>query len=165
MIPDVVNDSLDLLTERLENDLLEYMVLDYTDAFYKLPLKPDERIFPTAFYKEKFYVWNRVAQGSRNGPQLSGRLSALVARLLHGGLLTNIYEAAGVHRRPGGDYTGKSQDHQPHPDEDDLTVEGSWGLTWPFIRANTARPCVGLDTASQAGPSSDGYGAVQTIFA
>ena len=63
---------------------MEYMVLDYTDAFFRAPLHPAERKFFTAFFNGRFMSWNRIAQGSKNGPQLFGRLSALVARLTQG---------------------------------------------------------------------------------
>ena len=81
---DVVNDSLDMMATLLEYDAMEYMVLDYTDAFYKLPLHPEERKFYTAHFNGMFLNWNRIAQGSKNGPQLFGRLSAMIARLTQG---------------------------------------------------------------------------------
>ena len=40
---DVANDSLDMMAACLGDEVIEYMVLDYTDAFYKLPLRPEER--------------------------------------------------------------------------------------------------------------------------
>ena len=45
------------------------------------PLHPDERFCFCAVFEGKFLVWNRVAQGSKNGPQAWGRLSALITRL------------------------------------------------------------------------------------
>ena len=60
---------------------VSFMVLDFVDAFYRAPLHPDERHYYVVSYGGKFLRWNRIAQGSTNGPQLFGRFAALVGRL------------------------------------------------------------------------------------
>ena len=56
-------------------------MLDFVDAFFRVPLSPDERQYFVIKYGDKFLRWNRIAQGSVNGPQLFGRLAALIGRL------------------------------------------------------------------------------------
>ena len=55
--------------------------LDFRDAFYMRPLRRDERRYFTAYHQGRWYVWERVAQGSLNGPNVFGRLSALTGRM------------------------------------------------------------------------------------
>ena len=56
-------------------------MLDFVDAFFRVPLNPGERHFYVVHYAVRSLQWNRVAQGSTNGPQAFGRLAALVGRL------------------------------------------------------------------------------------
>ena len=49
-----------------------------------LPLGFDEQPYFSAAYRGKVYVWGRVAQGSLNGPNIFGRLSALTGRITQG---------------------------------------------------------------------------------
>ena len=53
----------------------------FKDAFYMLPVLDAERKYFTTMYKGEIYIWDRVAQGSVNGPNVFGRLSALTARM------------------------------------------------------------------------------------
>ena len=45
------------------------------------PLLEPERRYYTAYHQGRWYVWTRVAQGSLNGPNAFGRLSALSGRM------------------------------------------------------------------------------------
>ena len=60
-------------------------VLDFTDAFWQMPLLPAEYRFYCATAKLKgvrqYIAFLRAAQGSTNGPTLWARVIALVARL------------------------------------------------------------------------------------
>ena len=60
---------------------IELLVLDFRDAFYMLPLLPEERKYFVAHFRGSFYLWERIAQGSLNGPGVFGRLSALTGRM------------------------------------------------------------------------------------
>ena len=56
-------------------------MVDFEDAFYKVPLMRAEQKYFCVYYKSKWYVWSRVGQGSLNGPTLFGSLAAFVGRL------------------------------------------------------------------------------------
>ena len=45
------------------------------------PRRVSELYFFMALYKNMLFVWNRVGQGSKRGPQGWGRVSALISRL------------------------------------------------------------------------------------
>ena len=78
---DVIRDVLHFHTILQPGEGVELMVCDFTDAFYMVPLAGDEQRYYAAMYDNEVYVWGRVAQGSLNGPNIFGRLSALVGRL------------------------------------------------------------------------------------
>eukprot|EP00972_Heterocapsa_arctica_P050444 7416182-Heterocapsa_arctica.AAC.1 len=46
----------------------EWLVLDFADAFWHVPLLPSERRFFVACFRGKYLVFMRVAQGSRGAP-------------------------------------------------------------------------------------------------
>ena len=75
---DVIRDGLVYHNRNGPNDDVDLLICDFSDAFYMIPLGADEQCFYVAAYHGKFYVWTRVVQGSVNGPNLFGRLSALV---------------------------------------------------------------------------------------
>ena len=64
---------------------VEAFVLDFTDAFWQVPVRPEEHRFYCATAKlngEKHYIaFLRAPQGSTNGPTLWARVIALVCRL------------------------------------------------------------------------------------
>ena len=82
-----MGDALDLMATKTEHELIEYFVLDFTDVFFKLPLNVAEWPYFAARDKDTWMHWTRVAQGSRNGPQLFGRLSASVGLVTQGALV------------------------------------------------------------------------------
>ena len=49
-----------------------------------LPLRPEECRYYCASYKDQYYIWRCVAQGSVNGPSTYGRSSALTAIMTKG---------------------------------------------------------------------------------
>jgi hypothetical protein len=80
LVSDVIQDSLDLASRCEGAEDISYFVLDFKDAFWMLPLLKCEQKYFVAFHNGTFIVWLRVAQGSRNGPQLWGRIAALLGR-------------------------------------------------------------------------------------
>ena len=81
LVTDVVHDTLRMMKLQRRGKLIQHCVLEFTDAFSRVPFHPGERSYFVALYKNKFLVWNRVAQGSKNRPQAWGRMSALISRL------------------------------------------------------------------------------------
>lgn len=71
----------------LEEDL-EFFVLDFSEAFWQVPLEPSERRFFCCQLvidgKLQFIVFLRTVQGSRGAPLSWARLAALVMRLTQG---------------------------------------------------------------------------------
>ena len=78
---DLIKDALALANQLTSGEELSLLVCDFTDAFYMVPLGIDEQRYFSAYHRGRWYVWTRVAQGSLNGPNIFGRLSALVGRL------------------------------------------------------------------------------------
>ena len=60
---------------------VSFLAIDFSDAFYNIPLLPSERCFYVVYFRGRWYCLLRVAMGSRNGPQLWGRAAALAGRL------------------------------------------------------------------------------------
>ena len=75
---DVVYDILNLMATGKD---VELFICDFADAFWLLPLSPDERMYFVAELRKHFFVFLRCAQGSRNAPLGWGRVAALLARL------------------------------------------------------------------------------------
>ena len=76
----VIKDALQLGNLCVDGESLVFAVCDFTDAFFMIPLHRDEQRYFVASYRGAFYVWLRAAQGSVNGPNVFGRLSAWVGR-------------------------------------------------------------------------------------
>ena len=81
---DIIRDIMALRKACREGESVYLFVLDFKDALYMLPLLSDERRYFTAYHQGRWYVWERVAQGSLNGPNAFGRLSALTGRMTQG---------------------------------------------------------------------------------
>ena len=87
-ITDVVDDAMVLMREGRTRfakfrtaTQLEALVLDFVEAFWQLPLRPEERRFFCAKIRGYFYVFLRTPQGSRGAPLTWLAFIALVARL------------------------------------------------------------------------------------
>ncbi len=80
-IIDLVHDTLGAHAVHLDFGLLEWLVLDVVDAFWTLGLRPRERRFFVGKLRGRYYVYNRLAQGSRGAPLSWCRFFALVIRL------------------------------------------------------------------------------------
>jgi hypothetical protein len=81
---DVAFDILDSLAKLglRPDECIELLVLDFVDAFWNIPLAPEERRFFVGMLRGKFYVFLRAAQGSRNGPLAWAGVISLVMRLV-----------------------------------------------------------------------------------
>ena len=80
-VTDVVSGVLTKMNQMVTGEVVEQLVLDFSDVLFKVPNRPDERQWFVACFRGKLIVWRRIAQGCVNGPQAWGRLSALVGRL------------------------------------------------------------------------------------
>jgi len=84
-VTDAVSDAMEMATDEAgENDTMLFGVLDFTDAFWMIPLHKSERRFFTTKVGQTFYVFLKTAQGSRGAPLTWSRFGALVARLMQG---------------------------------------------------------------------------------
>ena len=60
---------------------VEFLVIDFTDWFFQIPLHHQERKHFVATYNGTYIVFLTMAQGSVNAPLVCGRVAAFVARL------------------------------------------------------------------------------------
>lgn len=81
---DAVDDALQLMRRAMGQQSVEWLVLDFTDWFFNIPLRPTERKHFTMKYKNKYIVYLTQAQGSVNAPIVCGRVAALVSRMTQG---------------------------------------------------------------------------------
>eukprot|EP00971_Amphidinium_carterae_P101533 2009817-Amphidinium_carterae.3 len=56
------------MAECQEGESVEQLVLNFTSAFYQIPLHPSERRYFCAMLGSKIFVYLRLAQGSRLAP-------------------------------------------------------------------------------------------------
>ena len=80
----MVHDSLALSAKLAADESTKYLVLDYSDAFYMMPVARSELRYCGAWYHGCWYVWLVAPQGSVNGPSVDGRLAVLTARMGQG---------------------------------------------------------------------------------
>ena len=82
---DVAQDALAVMGRRRRGQSLEALVLDFSDALYVLPLLHQERRFFVAKALLRgawtYVVFLQTPQGSRNAPQVWGRLAVAIATL------------------------------------------------------------------------------------
>ena len=106
-----------------------------------MPLHPDERSYFCVVFEGRFLVWNRVAQGSKNGPQAWGRLSAMITRLAQ-----SVFE-------PG------DMDLATHTDDPIAAVLGNEAETNRLVTILIwAWRCMGLSLAFRKGQLSERVG-------
>ena len=67
-----------------QDEEVELLIADVSDAFWLIPLHPDERKFFVARHRGKWYVFKRIAQGSRGAPLTWAAIAALLARCIQG---------------------------------------------------------------------------------
>ena len=79
-LSDLVSDVLRLLSTRTENQGVEILVLDFTDAYWQIPLAVQERRHFVGYDGQKLWLYKRSAQGSRNGPLSWAGPSSLLIR-------------------------------------------------------------------------------------
>ena len=82
---DAILQALRLMGDCKTGEGVEWMVLDFTDAFWQVRLHPDERKFFCCRLningQEKYIAFLSTAQGSRGAPLTWARLAALIMRL------------------------------------------------------------------------------------
>ena len=83
-IRDAVRDVLILLSSKLPPEMVEMFILDFTNAFWTVPLDLQERKYFVGRVRGWYLVYNTTAQGSRNAPLSWCSLVALLARLTQG---------------------------------------------------------------------------------
>ena len=80
-----IRDILDLLVERASTGGdVDALVIDFKDAFYQIPAIEEEMAFLVGVMRKTYFVYDRVAQGTRGAPLLWGRTVALISRLTAG---------------------------------------------------------------------------------
>ena len=65
---DIVASTMELKKRATKGEVVELMVLDFADAFYTLPFLPQGKKYSVAHCQGEFYLWDRIAHGSLNGP-------------------------------------------------------------------------------------------------
>ena len=83
---DVIHDTLAMHAKVIPSagEIIKYLVCDFKDAFFMLPLWWKECLHCGTWYQGSWYIWQRIPQGSINGPSVYGRLSALTGRMSQG---------------------------------------------------------------------------------
>lgn len=79
---DAVRSALYLLGDVRRGESLQFYIADIADAFWLVPLRPEERRYFAAQYGRKTYVFTRTAQGSRGAPLTFSVIMALASRLV-----------------------------------------------------------------------------------
>ena len=82
-----VTDALCMMSNLEEDETLEQLIADISDAFWLIPLHPKERRFFVASFQGKFLVFERTAKGSRGAPLTFCTIMGLATRLLQSLLL------------------------------------------------------------------------------
>lgn len=81
-VPDVAKSCSELLKLALKSDLLEFMICDFSDAFYTLKLHESERKWVVCKGLDShYYVMRCICFGLANGPLSWGRLASAAMRL------------------------------------------------------------------------------------
>ena len=78
---DVVHDALELLRSPVAGRQLWFLVCDFSDAFWQVPIAAPERKFFCTKIQSDILVLMRAAQGSWLAPLLWARVAALVMRM------------------------------------------------------------------------------------
>ena len=78
---DVVQDALEAWRETGQKHPLQFLVIDFSDAFWQIPIMSLEKKFFTTKVGDRYFVLQRAAQGSRAGPLLWARLAAMIMRM------------------------------------------------------------------------------------
>jgi len=81
ILPRLLDIIFDILGLMVNSDEIDLFVLDFADAYWLMPLPPEERRWFVSKLRNKYFVFHRNAQGSRNAPLGWGRIAALTARL------------------------------------------------------------------------------------
>eukprot|EP00971_Amphidinium_carterae_P349784 6491222-Amphidinium_carterae.1 len=80
-IVDVVTDAMHMLRRLETTSVPQMLVLDFTQAFWQIPIAPSERRHFCTRVGSSYFAYLRVAQGSRAGPLIWARVISQVMRL------------------------------------------------------------------------------------
>ena len=80
-LTDAVRDILILMINKLPPESIEEFVLDFTDAFWAIPLAKEERRWFVGRVRGLYLVYQDTPQGSRNAPLSWCSIAALLMRL------------------------------------------------------------------------------------
>lgn len=83
-VTDTVQDMLEHLADLQPGETTEWFILDFVEAFWNIPLHPTERKRFVGKAGGRFYVFQRAAQGSRNGPLAWAAIASLLIRCTQG---------------------------------------------------------------------------------
>eukprot|EP00438_Fugacium_kawagutii_P014285 Skav215770 [mRNA] locus=scaffold106:569116:574315:+ [translate_table: standard] len=79
-LKDVIEDVMMLMEAQTPGDEIEFMSLDFADAFKQLPVLHSEKKYLSGQAAGGHVVYHRVLFGIKTGPLVWGRIAALVAR-------------------------------------------------------------------------------------
>ena len=79
-LTDAVQDALVFASELQPGQVMEQMIADISDAFWQIPLHPNERKFFVAKFQGRFLSFVRTAQGSRAAPLTFCAVMAMLTR-------------------------------------------------------------------------------------
>ena len=83
-LTDLVRDSLILAKDLQDNEEISFLILDFCDAFWNIPLDKRERRWFVGRVRGWYLIYCDTAQGSRNGPMSWCTIAALLSRLTQG---------------------------------------------------------------------------------
>lgn len=78
----MVNDAFNLQQFLQEDEQLEFLGFDISDAFNNIPVRSDERRFLCAAIGGKYIVFDSLVFGSGSSPTVWGRYAALLGRAI-----------------------------------------------------------------------------------
>ena len=79
-VSDAIQSTLQLMSEKWNDEVVTFMIADVEDAFWLIPLHVRERRYFVARLRGSYYVFLRTAQGSRCAPLTFAAIIGLIAR-------------------------------------------------------------------------------------
>ena len=95
-ITDAVKDMLEIAVDAEQDEETEWLILDFIEAFWNIPLRHAERKHFVGKAGGRYFVYLRAARGSRNGPLAWASVISVPLRCTQG-----IFFGAGRSARPG----------------------------------------------------------------
>eukprot|EP00435_Cladocopium_sp_Y103_P040827 s1627_g11.t1 len=95
-LTDAVQDALVFASELQPGETMEQLIADISDAFWQIPVHPQERRFFVAKFQGRFLSFVRTAQGSRAAPLTFCAVMAMLSRFAQ----ALFFRDAGCHNHP-----------------------------------------------------------------